>query len=91
MKTLAKESKDRDVRAHLTRMAENWERRARANQRAEARAKKRSVKSAQSPKKRARQRSNCGALKHSREENGCPLEQPRMILPEDYDVTEASH
>jgi hypothetical protein len=36
MKTLAKESKDRDVRAHLTRMAENWERRAKANESAKA-------------------------------------------------------
>jgi hypothetical protein len=36
MKRLAKDSADRDVRLHLTTMAENWMRRAKANESATA-------------------------------------------------------
>ncbi len=52
VKRLAKESADRDVRAHLTRMAENWERRAKANKSAMAPERRGSVKSAHGPTKR---------------------------------------
>jgi hypothetical protein len=50
MKTLAEDSADPDVRVHLTKMAKNWMRQAKANENEKTRL-DRPVKSAQGPAK----------------------------------------